>query len=607
MTVTQRRVRAADPAGPEDRAITEPGIKYTCDICGIDITHTVRMKCAHPDCAEIDICPNCFREGKKVQKHEPWHDYKVIEQHSYPIFCTDWGADEEMLLIGGCQAHGLGNWAEVADHVGTRTKEECELHYIEVFLGCGKGSDVKNDSEMPHETPEDEHYSRFMPPMNRTFSIDPDEFQRRKKARIEELRKPQPLAKGTAKTLTSAPTNHEVGGFMPGRLEFEYELENDAELAIKDLEFGLVLEYGGADQPMAKVTRPVEEEGGEDEGEDEEEEEEDVKPKIEEGEGSGSSSPGKRKRSEEEDPVETALEVEDPDELEVKIALLNIYRYKLDKRVMAKDLIFDRSLTQHKKLTALERKRPKEEKELIGRYKPLAKLQTAEDFEVFVEGIMHEHQLRRRITELQEYRRVGITMGYEAESYDVAKAARAGFRPVVSREQTDPIRTGARINAGQNRYLHGTPPLSDSRGVSTPPARPRAPTKPKDLRSAEGIELLTDEEALVASHTHVEPKKFQGVVAAMIIRNEALQGKLRRREARNKHHIDVNHAARIWDYLVMVGKVKLAYDAKIKAFDLKHGEKGFPPPPTVYVPAGGPPNPLPQSTIFANGDRPVMA
>lgn len=45
---------------------------------GIDITHTVRIKCAHPDCTEIDICPTCFSEGNKVQKHEPWHDYKVI-------------------------------------------------------------------------------------------------------------------------------------------------------------------------------------------------------------------------------------------------------------------------------------------------------------------------------------------------------------------------------------------------------------------------------------------------------------------------------------------------------------------------------------------------
>lgn len=252
-----------------------------------------------------------------------------------------------MLLLNGCQVHGLGNWVEIADHVGTRTKEECERHYIEVYLGVGEGPDVKKDSEMPHETPEDEHYCVFMPPMDRTFDIDPDEFQRKKKARIEELRKPQPLAKGNAKTLTSAPTNHEVGGFMPGRLEFEYELENDAEMVIKDLDFGLVLEYGGADQPMAKVTRPVEEE----EEDAEEDEDEDVKPKIEDGEGSESGSSRKRKRSEEEEPAEPALEVEDPDEIEVKNALLNIYRSKLDKRVLAKDLIFDRSLTQHKKVS----------------------------------------------------------------------------------------------------------------------------------------------------------------------------------------------------------------------------------------------------------------
>lgn len=57
------------------------------------------------------------------------------EQHSQPIFVPDWGADEELLLISGLIANGLGNWAEVASHVGTRTKEDCQAHYEEVFLG----------------------------------------------------------------------------------------------------------------------------------------------------------------------------------------------------------------------------------------------------------------------------------------------------------------------------------------------------------------------------------------------------------------------------------------------------------------------------------------
>lgn len=35
----------------------------------------------------------------------------------------------------------------------------------------------------------------------------------------------------------SGPVNHDIAGFMPGRLEFEQAYENDAEIVIKDLEF----------------------------------------------------------------------------------------------------------------------------------------------------------------------------------------------------------------------------------------------------------------------------------------------------------------------------------------------------------------------------------
>lgn len=38
---------------------------------------------------------------------------------------------------------GLGNWAEAASHIGTRTKEECEKHYKEVYLNFGpNGEDL---------------------------------------------------------------------------------------------------------------------------------------------------------------------------------------------------------------------------------------------------------------------------------------------------------------------------------------------------------------------------------------------------------------------------------------------------------------------------------
>ena len=73
--------------------------------------------------------------------------------HSYPIFTEDWGADEyvfrgfflpitntaffllrELLLLTGVTTHGVGNWKKIAEHIGTRTKEEVEEHYRTVYV-----------------------------------------------------------------------------------------------------------------------------------------------------------------------------------------------------------------------------------------------------------------------------------------------------------------------------------------------------------------------------------------------------------------------------------------------------------------------------------------
>lgn len=40
----------------------------------------------------------------------------------------------DLLLLTGISAHGIGNWKKIAEHVGTRTKEEVEVHYREVYI-----------------------------------------------------------------------------------------------------------------------------------------------------------------------------------------------------------------------------------------------------------------------------------------------------------------------------------------------------------------------------------------------------------------------------------------------------------------------------------------
>lgn len=81
--------------------------------------------------------------------------------------------------------------------------------------------------------------------MDISFDIDPSTFQEHKRRRIASLsHQPAPLPKIAP---TSAPGSHEIATYLPGRLEFEHEIDNEAEDLVKDLEFGICLEWGGED------------------------------------------------------------------------------------------------------------------------------------------------------------------------------------------------------------------------------------------------------------------------------------------------------------------------------------------------------------------------
>ncbi|MCH83752.1 transcriptional adapter ADA2-like, partial [Trifolium medium] len=53
---------------------------------------------------------------------------------SFPLICPDWSADEEMLLLEAIDMYGFGNWNDVADNVGTKSKSQCIDHYNAVYL-----------------------------------------------------------------------------------------------------------------------------------------------------------------------------------------------------------------------------------------------------------------------------------------------------------------------------------------------------------------------------------------------------------------------------------------------------------------------------------------
>lgn len=187
---------------------------YHCDVCLSDCTNRIRIKCAI--CTDYDLCVPCFALASATLDHKPWHDYQIIEQNTYPIFAEDWGADEELHLVQGCENFGLGNWQDIADHIGNRSRDEVAAHYNKVYL----------------ESPD---YP--LPDMNKDFlDISASDFLQRRKARLEERRQ-MPLPPPKLKPNASVPLCHEIQGYMPGRLEFDHEAENEAEVPIKNMLF----------------------------------------------------------------------------------------------------------------------------------------------------------------------------------------------------------------------------------------------------------------------------------------------------------------------------------------------------------------------------------
>jgi transcriptional adapter 2-alpha len=117
LSLSFSRLLLRNPPSRTRAAINEPGVQTECDGCLVDLTHSIRVKCADPACAVgdgVDLCPNCFCSGKEFGKHKRGHAYRVEvgdtccnpydlrlttlgllkELHSYPIFTEDWGADE---------------------------------------------------------------------------------------------------------------------------------------------------------------------------------------------------------------------------------------------------------------------------------------------------------------------------------------------------------------------------------------------------------------------------------------------------------------------------------------------------------------------------------
>ncbi|XP_047342363.1 transcriptional adapter ADA2-like [Impatiens glandulifera] len=362
---------------------------YHCNYCNKDISGKIRIKCAA--CPDFDLCVECFSVGAEVTPHKNSHTYRVMDNLSFPLICPDWNADDEILLLEGIEMYGLGNWVEIAEHVGTKSKSLCIDHYNAIYMKSpcfplpdmshviGKNreellamakeqGDVKNgfptlgEVTMKEEIPlsmrikgEDQRKDvRLNSEMEagsgvgNLSSIDATKRTSQAKDVHENIKKedrgivekkPRISAEEALVPMT------EQSGYNSKRQEFEIEYDNEAEQLLADMEF---------------------------------------------------------------------KETDSDAEREIKLRVLRIYSKRLDERKRRKDFIIQRNLLC---VDPLYKSLSPEEREICNRYKVFMRFHTKEEHEMLLKTVIEEHRILRRIKDLQEARAAGCRTSSEAERY----------------------------------------------------------------------------------------------------------------------------------------------------------------------------------------------
>ncbi|ORX51624.1 hypothetical protein DM01DRAFT_1337129 [Hesseltinella vesiculosa] len=474
MTITHRAktggsaLTAPSSDAPSQVDDKEPP-KYHCDACSNDVTNTVRIRCADKSCPDFDLCVTCFCGGSEPVKHKTWHDYRVVKPHSFPIFSEEWDADEELLLIQGAEKNGIGNWQAIAAYVGTRNRDECEQHYLQVYV----------------------HSKRWpLPSMDCVFDMSEDESRERKRRRLEAARSPRKPVPINTKPITSQPTFHEIQGYMPKRCEFETEVENEAEHSVKDMVF---------------------------------------------------------------------TDDDTPEDVELKVMVLDIYNARLDKRMERKQLIFDRGWLEFKKLQSVDRRRLKEERDIHNKTRLFCRLQTCDDHDTFVHGLIREQQLRERMATLAEWRRAGLVSLKQGDGYERDKQQRLNHLKTVAALSSDRINGSAHQRGSLRAQMQALAPCLGAvyyRDKLAELAHHKYMDHDTlDLSDSEGVHLLTKEEEDMCSQLFIKPRPYL-VLKDLLLKTYARQGFLKYKQALAMLRIDTDKITRLYDFFVEQGWIK---------------------------------------------------
>ncbi|XP_038877795.1 transcriptional adapter ADA2b [Benincasa hispida] len=533
---TQRSRRKKNSSSGDNLESTTPGqgttegkkALYHCNYCIKDITGKIRIKCAM--CPDFDLCIECFSVGAELTPHKSNHPYRVMDNLSFPLICPDWNADDEILLLEGIEMYGFWNWAEVAEHVGTKSKEQCIEHYSSVYMNSpyfplpdmshvvgknrkellamakGHGEDKKGFSMLGElNLKEESPFSPSRVKVEDTHKVDPSgrlsssstseegsftmaTATANKKAssanqvkdsliKVEDSQTDRSF-KGKKPNIPAnkGPSLLELSGYNEKRQEFDPEYDNEAEQLLAEMEF---------------------------------------------------------------------KDADGEDERELKMRVLRIYSKRLDERKRRKDFILQRNLLYP---SSFEKELSAEERAICRQYDVFMRFHSKEEHEELLQTIVAEHRTLKRIQELKEARVAGCRTPTEVEIFLDKKRKRESEE--ADRRVKDSNLTGPGSQGNSIMFIPSESAGKDSN--SRPVQALSGSVNDFDMLGFNGADFLSEAEKRLCSEIRLTPPLYLRMEEVLSV--EIFNGNITKKsDAHHLFKIDPSKIDRIYEMLIKKG------------------------------------------------------
>lgn len=263
-----------------------------------------------------------------------------------------------------------------------------------------------------------------------------------------------------------------------------------------------------------------------------------------------------------------------PTERELKHQVIQIFNRKLEERNRRKRFAIDRGLVDFKKHQLADRKRCKEEKELVSRLRMFARFHTAEEHEALVDGILRARKLRLQIQAFQAYRKLGITTLDQARQYEIDRRKKESEMKQKKQRESESylFQTGRKTDftasstqSSSSSLLSGG--LDEKGGQRRGPARGRSGPELMSsggkthnasgenasdtvvMKSAPGAELLSTNELELCELLPMLPYHYLAIKEALI-REASRSGVLSLEGVKRIVRVDIDKQTKLFDYFI---------------------------------------------------------